>query len=273
MKIYSRGIVVESDQDHLPASVHLLATKASPVQSGAPMALIDTLGRSLNERIDRVGQVGGAHRVSDCFEEADLRLLLQACSYHVARMTELYVERNRDFERSYDYQTTLRGNTSEPRVYYELSAFLSSARSWYDALMRLLWKRFDRGQPMPRHFTEFINKQKYRGMVPAPYERALLEGWSAWGQLLNEYRNSAVHRAPLNQPGTTCWIESLERRWALTVRIPADPTAQRSQFDFEGGRDALDYCHGSLCDLMDLADHTYALEEVRRPLDHPPRLK
>jgi hypothetical protein len=275
MDIYARGIVHGEDVAHqaVPATVRRVATDALPIYSGFSMTILDPTGRSLNERVVTVGQVQGAHRVVAYLEEADLRLLLHEAAYHLSRIIELYVERNQAFGEAHDLATTIRGNTGEPRVYYEVSALLTAARTWFDALLRLLWKHYGTGVRLPRHFTSYIGAPSYHGMLPVTYEQALADHWQSWGRLINDYRNSAVHRAPLNEWGTTCWIEPLEQRWALTVRLPANPTAARADFDFENGPDALDYCHQTLCHLVDLAEETCALPPIRQALDHPPRLK
>lgn len=273
MNVYSRGIVTSDEGQPPPDGLALLATDALPIYSGFSMTLVGPDGRSINERIAAIDHVNGPHRTDEYHEEHDLQALLRASAYHVTRIAELYVERNQAFEAAYDHSTTRRGNTSEPRVYYEVAAFLGSARAWFDTLLRLLWKYYPPLQgDRPLHFTEYVGKSKYRTELPVSFDQGLVTSWSSWGETLGYYRNSAMHRAPLNEWGTTCWIEPHGNRWALTVRLPSNPKADRADFDFENGVDSLDYCHASLGRLVDLAEAAVALPPIRTHLDRPRRL-
>jgi hypothetical protein len=79
-----------------------------------------------------------------------------------------------------------------------------------------------------------------------------------------------MHYAPLNDGLRTCWAERWGQDWGVTVRLPANPGEQsRRKYDFDRGPDALNYCHDVLCHLVDVAETTEGLPEVRSYLDSP----
>jgi hypothetical protein len=266
MKIYTHGLAVETESGG-DAGLRLIATSELPVYAGFSMTLVDLERRSLNERIVRLGEVGRAHVAADYLEEKDLRYVLLACAYHLERVATYYRDVTQRFESLHPAGTAREGNTSDPRVYYEIDAFFGTARRWYEQLRRLLWKHYGMGT-RPRSIDGVLKSSQIA--LPARYRSTLKASWREHGIRVGAYRDCLMHNDPLNDGNTTCWVERWGERWGMTVRLPSNPEAKsRACFDFASGPDALDYCHELLCHLTDLAEATVALPIILAHLDSP----
>src|SRR5918911_1062505 len=139
-KVYEHGIAAEGESDPVP--LRLIATAKLPIYSGFSLAIVDPEGNSLTERAVHLLSVDKAHFTADYYEEDDLRYCVRATLYHLNRLIDLYVALTRLFERIHPIGTAIEGNTSDPRVFYEIDAFLGAARRVYESIRKVLWKHY-----------------------------------------------------------------------------------------------------------------------------------
>jgi hypothetical protein len=132
--VYEHGILIEGDER--PESLRLIATAKLPIFSAFNLSIVDFESRSLNERAAHFADVNGPHYQVDYFEETDLRYSVTATLYHLNRLIDLYVTSTQLFERHHPPGIANRGNTSDPRVFYEVDAFLGAARRVYESIIR-----------------------------------------------------------------------------------------------------------------------------------------
>jgi hypothetical protein len=259
MRVYAHGVAVEAADPWDPGDLHLIATTDLPVYSSFLMTVVDSSGRSLNERIVSLDRAAGPRRAADYFEERDVRYGLLASAYHLTRLATLYIEVAQLFESHRSGPSTRKGNTYSPPIYYEADAFLTVARRWYESLLHLLWKHFG-SDTRPRTFPMLFERQHH---LPNEYVDMLRGSWDSHGSSLNAYRNCLIHHDPLDDGGKTAWTQRFSGRWGTTVRLPANPRSQRrAAFDFDNGPDVLDYAHGLLCHLVEVAEATDVLPEI-----------
>ena len=137
MRIFEHGILAESDE--WQGALRLIGRTDLPVHSGFTFALADHLEKSLNERAVQVGRCNQSHCTADYYEESDLRYCVHASLYHLDSMTQMYVTHTQRFQKA---AKGVSGNTSDPRVHYELDAFLGTSRRVYEAIRVVLWKHY-----------------------------------------------------------------------------------------------------------------------------------
>jgi hypothetical protein len=202
MNIYEHGIVAETDE--WGGSLRLISSGDLPVYSAFSLTIVDLAGRSLNERAVHLGQVNGDHLRAAYHEEGDLRYSVLASLYHLNRLIDLYVSLTQLFEKTHSPGTAIKGNTSDPRVFYELDAFLGAARRVYEAIRKVLWKHYGTGQGRWRSIQTAVAST---GVLPAPFAKQLTASWELFGKRLKEYRDCVAHNDPLNDGGTTCWMD------------------------------------------------------------------
>lgn len=248
--------------------MRIVSSTDLPVYSGLSLTIVDLEGRSLNERAVHLGHVNGAYSTADYFEESDLRYCVLATLYHLNRLIDLYVALTQLFEKIHPPGTANRGNTGDPRVFYELDAFLGAARRVYESMRKVLWKHYGDG-PKGR-WGSIRGTLKSADNVPAPFAQQLAESWKSFGERLADYRDCVMHNDPLTDGGTTCWMERYGIRWGMNVKLPANPERKsRLSFDFATGPEALSYCHTVACHLVNVCQALEALERVRHHLDNP----
>ena len=265
--VYEHGIAVECDEH--PESLGLIATANLPIYSGFSLSIVDFEGHSLNERAVHLADVKGPHSSVDYYEEGDLRYCMLATLYHLNQLVDLYVRLTQLFEREHPPGTAIRGNTGDPRVFYEIDAFLGAARRVYESIKDVLWKHY--------HYPGATGKwSSFRRVVKSPHEipplfvTALDQSWNTFGKKLADYRNCVAHYDPLNDGGTTCWMNRYGNRWGMTVKLPANPHEQsRKAFDFDSGPEALGYCHSAACHLVELCESMEAQAKVASYLANP----
>jgi hypothetical protein len=265
--VYEHGIAVEGGEP--PESLGLIATAKLPIYAGFSLSIVDFEGHSLNERAVHLANIKGPHYSADYYEEGDLRYCVLATLYHLNQLIDLYVRLTGLFEREHPPGTAIRGNTGDPRVFYEIDAFLGAARRVYESIKDVLWKHY--------HYPGATGKwSSFRTVVKAPHEIpplfviALDQSWNTFGKKLADYRNCVAHYDPLNDGGTTCWMNWYGNRWGMTVKLPANPHEQsRKAFDFDSGPEALSYCHSAACHLVELCESMEVQAKVASYLANP----
>jgi hypothetical protein len=266
MNIYEHGIPTETDQ--WKGSLRLIATTDLPIYSGFSLTVLDLDGRSLTERAVNLGAVNGPYRNADYFEESDLRYCVLATLYHLNRLIDLYVAITQLFEKLHPLGTAVAGNMSDPRVYYELDAFLGAARRVYESMRKVLWKHYRTGQS--GRWSSIRSALKATDIVPKTFAKQLADSWDQFGERLAEYRDCVTHYDPLTEIGTTCRVEWHGSKWGMVVKLPANPKKNcRREFDFAKGPEALTYCHSVTCHLVDVCQALVALDKVHQHLDNP----
>jgi hypothetical protein len=265
--VYEHGIAVKGDDN--PESLRLIATAELPIYSGFSLSIVDSVGHSLNERAVHLAHVDGPHCRADYYEESDIKYCVLATLYHLNRLIDLYVEHTQVFERQHPPGSAIRGNTGDPRVFYEIDAFLGAARRVYESVKDMLWKHYHPGTTGKwRSFRTVIDKAPRE--IPRLFMTELTKSWNTFGEKLADYRNSVAHYDPLNDGGTTCWMNWYENRWGMSVRLPANPNKKsRKTFDFDSGPEALSYCHSVACHLVELCESLEAQAKVAAYLANP----
>lgn len=265
VNVYEHGIASTSDE--WAGSLRILSSTDLPIYAGFTQTIIDLEGRSLNERAVHLGSVNGSYHIADYFEETDLRYTVLATLYHLNNLIDRYVTLTQVFEGLHPSGTATWGNTSDPRIFYELDAFLGAARRIYEAIRKVLWKHYGNGTGGRWDKIHSALKSK---LLPLTFSKQLNESWEAFGEKLADYRNCVAHYDPLTNGETTCWMERYGSRWGMTVKLPDNPSSQsRRSFDFAAGPEALLYCHTVACHLVDLCEALEAEEKVRVYLDNP----
>lgn len=264
MDIYEHGIAREVPVEG--SQLRLLATTtAFPVYSGYTYAVVDFAGASLSERGVHVAPVTKACCTADYYEEADLRYCTRALLYHLDRLIDLYVRVSQIFEDN--HKTITRGNTGDPRVFFEIEAFFDSARRLYETIRKVLWKHYGRGND---RWSSVFTIPKMPHLVPAAFKKELEASFTAFGNTFTGYRDAAAHNDSVNDGGTTCWTEGYEGRWGVSVKLPENPRAKsRRDYRFENGPEALTYCHEVACHLVELSEKLCDLPKIKHHLDHP----
>ena len=265
--IYEHGIVAEGEGN--PASLRLIATAKLPIYSGFSLAIVDLKEHSLNERAVHLARVNGPCYSADYYEEGDLRYFVLATLYHLNRLIDLYVRLTRLFEHIHPPGTAIRGNTSDPRVFYEIDAFLGAARRVYESIRKVLWKHYH-GRGTTGRWSSIRKVVNSPDKIPASFATSLQQSWQSVGEELTAYRDCVAHYDPLTDGGTTCWMHWYGNRWGMTVKLPSNPYEQsRLAFDFASGPEALSYCHSVACHLVELCESLEAQTTIRSHLDHP----
>jgi hypothetical protein len=265
--IYEHGIAVEGGEH--PESLGLIATATLPIYAGFSLAILDFTGRSLHERAVHLSDVQGPYASADYYEEEDLRYCMLATLYHLNRLIDLSVGLTRLFERQHPPGTAIRGNTSDPRVFYEIDAFLGEARRVYESIRKVLWKHYHSPGKLGR-WRSIRTVAKSPHEIPPRFVTELTISWETFGEKLADYRDCVAHYDPLTDGGTTCWMDWYGNRWGMTVKLPANPHEQsRKTFDFDSGPEALRYCHSVACHLVALCESLEAQTKVASHLAKP----
>lgn len=141
-------------------------------------------------------------------------------------------------------------------VFYEMLAYLTSARALLDALMPILKSRpsikFRKGTT--RSFNKFTTHIQ-DSQVPIPLANFLTENWKAWASKLIEYRDCALHYEILspNAWPSVIAVHSDHRVVALNAWLPDNPEARSSKnYKFNTHVEYLSYAHEAYLQLLDL---------------------
>lgn len=264
MNVFEHGVYTEGIER--VGDLVLLGTTSLPVYAGFNITIVDAGRKSLNERAVHIGFINGPYRNADYYEETDLRYCMIACLYHVNRLIDFYVSIVKLFEQTAPLASS--GNTGDPRIFYEIDAFVGAARRVYETIRKVLWKHYskDRGGRW-RSIQNVLTSSK---IVPAPFLDELKWSWDTYGEKLTAYRDCVAHYDPLTDGQTTCWMNRHFGRWGATVRLPANPEERgRRAFDFINGPDALSYCHAVAVHLVDLCESMQSQALIRDFLANP----
>jgi len=189
MKVYEHGILIEGDE--YVESLRLIATTNLPIYSGFSLSIVDLNGQSLNERAVHLANVKGPHYQADYYEEADLRYCVLATLYHLNRLIDLYVRLTQLFEHHHPLGTAIRGNTGDPRVFYEIDAFLGAARRIYESIIQVLWKHYyPKTSGRWRSIRSAVNSLN---KIPQLFATELQQSWNTFGEKLADYRDCIAH--------------------------------------------------------------------------------
>ena len=265
--VYEHGIAVEGDEH--PESLGLIATAKLPIYAFFGLSIVDFEGHSLNERAVHLANVKERHYTADYYEERDLRYSVLAALYHLNQLVDLYVRLTRLFERKHPPSTSARGNTGDPRVFYEIDAFLGAARRVYESMRKVLWKHYHSPGTTGR-WRSIRTVVESPHDIPSPFVAELRKSWETFGKKLASYRDCVAHYDPLNDGHTTCWMNWHGNRWGVTIKLPSNPdTKGRYAFDFDSGPEALSYCHEVACHLVELCESLEAQTKIASYLANP----
>ncbi len=264
--VYEHGIAVEGDER--PESLDLIATATLPMYAGFSLTIVDVAGHSLNERAVHLADVQGPYYAADYYEEEDLRYCMLSTLYHLNRLIDLYVGVCQLFERTHPPGTAIRGNTSDPRVFYEIDACLGAARRVYESIEKVTLKHYFPKRKYRKSSIQNVITMLHN-VLPL-FAITLDDSWKTVGKKLQNYRDCVAHYTPLTDGGTTCWMDWYGDRWGMTIKLPANPQAHgRRAFDFDAGPEALRYCHAVACHLVELCGSLEAQPTVASSLANP----
>ena len=275
--VFEHGILI-IDGEPL-SGLARLATTREPIYSHHKLALLDRDGSSLTHRTVHLARPQAAYRNRDFWDETDVRYCLLSSQYHLSRIIGLYVEKCQLFEEHHPAGTALSGNTDDPRIYYEVDAFLGAARRVYEAIRKVLWKHYGGPKNVGGMWSSIRTVMRDQsGAVPAGFFALLQESWSTHGEKLRDYRDCISHYYPLTDHAV-CWMHWYGNRWGATVPLPSNPeTHSRKAFDNAGepipgnSIDALGYCYGIAAHLVGLCEALMALPEIASHIANPPKL-
>ena len=125
--------------------------------------------------------------MADWLEEGDVRYSLRACAHHLDHIARLYATTTVLFEQQHPVATSRRGNTGGSAVYFEVDAFITSGRRFYEHLRRLVWKRFNGTGSRPDSFSKLLSASGL--LLPDAYRTRLEASWTAHGKQLKGYRD------------------------------------------------------------------------------------
>lgn len=268
--MFEHGIVI-SDSDP-PPGLARVATTRQPIYSGYTITVVDRDGSSLNHRANHLVDVPGPYQTSDLWDENNVTYCLRSALYRVDRIIGMYMEKCRLFDEHHPDAGILSGNTSDPRVYFEVDAFLGDARRVYDSISKVLWKHYV-GKPQGRwrSIRKLVESETALATIPAEFAQLLKQSWDEFGAKLTDYRDFVMHIAPLAGEGAT-WMDRYDGRWGASVGLPTDPTAKSWEvFDNVQGNgvDALGYCHRIAAHLAGLCEQLMALSAVDAHIVNP----
>jgi hypothetical protein len=115
------------------------------------------------------------------------------------------------FEQIHPKGTAIRGNIGDPRVFYEIDAFLGASRRVYETIRKVLWKHYGKGSG--GRWSSIRNVLTSTGFVPNSFAKELSHSWKSIGGKLTDYRDCVAHYDPLTDGATTCWMEWYGNRW------------------------------------------------------------
>jgi hypothetical protein len=209
--VFEHGIEIAVSKGDPPAGLARLASREpDSIYSGYTISIIDGDGSSLNHRANHLVDVPGPYQTSDLWDEHNVTYCVRSALYRLDRIIEMYVDKCRLFEEH--HPDARRGNTSDPRIYFEVDAFLGDARRVYDSISKVLWKHYV-GRPRGRwrSIRKLVESETALALIPAEFAELLKQGWDAFGLKLTDYRDFVMHIAPLAGDGAT-WMDRYDGR-------------------------------------------------------------
>jgi hypothetical protein len=190
------------------------------------------------------------------------------------QIIDLYVAMCQRLESVRPQPPTRKGsNTSDPRIFFEVDAFLAASRRAYDAISNVAWKHYLRrsGRWSSAHKAiKWIAKNP--GELPLEIAEPLKESWDNCGAKLTHYRDYIMHHVPQISGSQTVWMDGFDGRWGATIPLPANPeTMSRASSNPTRKIDALSYCHGVATELVRLAEYLLAQPVVSAYIANPPK--
>ena len=150
-------------------------------------------------------------------------------------------------------------------IFYEMLAYLSSARSLLDSLVRIIRARPSieipktvRRKPSFHKLKNSIEKCK----MPSPLKKTIIKSW-IWVSDLIDYRDCLLHYTILSKSVLpyVMVIHSDDRVIALIVELPDNSKVQSiSNFRFDSHIDYLGYAHSTYLKLFEL--YRYVLTDT-----------
>lgn len=133
-------------------------------------------------------------------------------------------------------------------LFYEMTAFLTSARSLLDSLVpiiKALGLHKLGSPPNERSYQKFMNKIKlYK--LPIRFETFFIENWASWASKLTDYRDCLLHYEVLS-PASLPYlmtIHSENRIIALQTWLPDNPEEKSvEKYRFDSHMEYLTYAH------------------------------
>jgi hypothetical protein len=219
-------------------------------------------------------EVPVAHTLRDFYEESDMRYCLRATLYHLNQIIDLYVEKCRQLEGIHPQPATREGsNTSDPRIFFEVDAFLAGSRRAYDAISNVAWKHY---LGRPGRWSSAHSAIKWMannpGELPLEIAEPLKESWDKCGAKLTHYRDYIMHHVPQISGTETVWMDGFDGRWGATIPLPANPeTKSRARSNPTKKIDALTYSHGVATELVRLSEYLMAQPVISAYISNPPK--
>jgi hypothetical protein len=162
------------------------------------------------------------------------------------------------------------GTDSAEAVYYEMMAYLTSARSLLDSLMPILNLAFGRKIALPNRYTVFMKKlSKYD--VPTCLKDFLSKNW-VWVSKMTDYRDCVIHAmfpstSPL--PLSMMAIHSEHNIIALQTWLPDNPEDKpkhsNKKYRFDEHIEYLSYAHTTYLRMLNFVTHVLesTLHEIK----------
>lgn len=153
----------------------------------------------------------------------------------------------------------LTGHTSEtpffghPKVFYEIDAYFTVARRFYEMLAAVVWEQYGATRTgRPDRFPKTLDMCT---AMPAELRTRLSSSWQHWGEAVKSYRDCINHHTHLDCHASCAWMRKIDDAvWSTKVLLPDNPEVKSlSRFTFELDRDALDYVWQLTSELFDAA--------------------
>lgn len=165
---------------------------------------------------------------------------------------------------------TMLNSSNSDSIFYEMMAYLTSARSLLDSLVRILKLRPSISLPKAVRknpsFHKLINNIE-KCKMPDNLKDSIIKSW-VWAKNLVEYRDCLLHYSILSKSSlpAVMVIHSENRVVAIFVWLPDNPQVRKAKdFKFDIHLDYLGYAHETYLKLFDLCFYMLkdTLSEVR----------
>lgn len=166
---------------------------------------------------------------------------------------------------------TMMGADVTEAVFYEMMAYITSARSLLDSLMPLLNLAFGRKIPLPHSLSDFMKKLPERDM-PIWLKDFMNENWTWLSKLIN-YRDCVTHAlfpstSPL--PSSMMVIHTEHDIIALQTWLPDNPESKpknsNKKYRFDEHIEYLSYAHLTYLKMLDFVAYVLkgTFDDIKR---------